>query len=138
MALGKLLFEESGKQTEARVIADKEEPQTEVTGSGNMKLNGADFTTLWIRVVTFGDNGIGYSQGNGWIYLDDRIIATYTMSSVVKPNGPDVASSRGVSSIRSSSYDNPKISSVIDGVAAVYELVQDNDGNYSAKYWEWK
>jgi hypothetical protein len=26
MALGKLLFEESGKQTEARVIADKEEP----------------------------------------------------------------------------------------------------------------
>jgi hypothetical protein len=62
------------------------------------------------------------------------------MSSVVKPNGPDVAGSRGVSSIRSSSYDNPKISSVIDGVAAVYELEleQDNDGNYSAKYWEWK
>jgi hypothetical protein len=62
MALGKLLFEERGKQTEARVIADKEQPQTEVTGSGNMKLNGADFTTLWTRVVTFGDNGIGYSQ----------------------------------------------------------------------------
>jgi hypothetical protein len=138
MALGKLLFEEKGKQTEARVIADKEEPRTEVIGSGTMKLSGSDTTTIWTRVVTFGNNGIGYSQGNGWIYLDNRVIATYTVSSVVKPNGPDVASSRGVSSIRCSSYDNPKISSVIDGVAAVYELEQDNDGNYSAKYWEWK
>jgi hypothetical protein len=138
MALGKLLFEEKGKQTEARVIADKEEPRTEVIGSGTMKLSGSDTTTIWTRVVAFGNNGIGYSQGNGWIYLDNRVIATYTVSSVVKPNGPDVASSRGVSSIRCSSYDNPKISSVIDGVAAVYELEQDNDGNYSAKYWEWK
>jgi hypothetical protein len=138
MALGKLLFEERGKQTEARVIADKEDPRTEVTGSGNMKLNGADTTTVWTRVVTFGNNGIGYSQGNGWIYLDNRVIATYTMSSVVKPSGPDVTSSRGVSNIRCTSYDNPKISSFIDGVAAVYELEQDNDGIYSAKYWEWK
>ena len=40
--------------------------------------------------------------------------------------------------IRCSSNDNPKISSLLDGMAAVYELEQDNDGNYSAKFWEWK
>ncbi|MDQ4012353.1 MAG: hypothetical protein M3146_01350 [Thermoproteota archaeon] len=60
------------------------------------------------------------------------------MSSVIKSNSPDVASSRGISRIRCSSYDYPKIFSLIDGMAAVYELDQDNDGNYSAKYWEWK
>jgi hypothetical protein len=61
-----------------------------------------------------------------------------TTSSVIKPNSPDVASSRGVSSISCSSYDYPKISSLLDGMAAVYELEQDNEGNYSAKFWEWK
>jgi hypothetical protein len=138
MALGRLLYEERGKETSARVITDAEEPQTEVTGSGNVILNGTDVTTIWTRLVTFRNNGIGYSQGKGWVYLDNKVVASYTMSSVIKPNSPDVASSRGVSSIRCSSYDYPKISSLLDGMAAVYELEQDNDGNYSAKFWEWK
>jgi hypothetical protein len=138
MALGRLLYEERGRQTEARVITDAKEPRTEVTGGGNAKLDDKDATTLWTRLITFGNNGIGYSQGKGWVYLYDREVASYTMNSVIKPNSPDVASSRGVSSIRCSSYDYPKISSLLDGMAAVYELEQDNDGNYSAKYWEWK
>jgi hypothetical protein len=32
MALGELLYEERGKETSARTIADAEEPLTEVTG----------------------------------------------------------------------------------------------------------
>jgi hypothetical protein len=138
MALGELLYEEKGKQTSARAITDAKELRAEVTGSGNIKLNGADVTTIWTLLVTFGNNGIGYSQGEGWVYLDNKVVASYTMSSVTKPSSPDVASSRGISRIRcSSSYDDPKISP-LDGTAAVYELEQDNDGNYSAKFWEWK
>ncbi|HZA68890.1 MAG TPA: hypothetical protein VE548_04260 [Nitrososphaeraceae archaeon] len=138
MALGRLLFEEKGKQTSARIVTDAEEPLTEEVGNGNVKLNGTDVSTIWTRLVTFGNNGIGYCQGKGWVYLDNKVVASYTMSSVIKSNRPDVASSRGISRIRCSSYDYPKISSLIDGMAAVYELDQDNDGNYSAKYWEWK
>jgi hypothetical protein len=139
MALGRLLYEEKGRQTSAKAITDAEESRTEVTGSGNIKLNDTDVTTIWTLLVTFGNNGIGYSQGKGWVYLDNKVVASYTTSSVIKPNSPDVASNRGVSSIRcSSSCDYPKISSLLDGMAAVYELEQYSDGNYSAKYWEWK
>jgi hypothetical protein len=139
MALGELLYEERGKQTSARTIMEAEQPLTEVTGTGNMKLKDMDVTTNWTLQVTFGNNGIGYSQGNGSMYLDNKEVASYTMSSITKPNSPDIASSRGISRIRcSSSYDNPKISSLLDGTAAVYELEQDNDGNYTAKFWEWR
>ena len=138
MALGELLYEERGKQTSAEKIMDAEEPLTEVTGIGNMKLKDVDVTTNWTLLVTFGNNGIGYSQGKGNMYLDNKEVASYTTSCITKPNSPDVASSRGIMRIRCSSYDNPKISSLLDGMAAVYELEQDNDGNYSAKFWEWK
>jgi hypothetical protein len=138
MALGELLYEERGKQTSARTIMEAEEPLTEVTGTGNMKLKDIDVTTNWTLQVTFGNNGIGYSQGNGSMYLDNKEVASYTMSSITKPNSPDVASSRGISKIRCSSYDNPEVSSPLDGMALVYEQEQDNDGNYTAKFWEWK
>jgi hypothetical protein len=138
MALGELLYEERGKQTSAETIMDAEEPLTEVTGIGNMKLKDVYVTTNWTLLVTFGNNGIGYSQGKGNMYLDNKEVASYTTSCITKPNSPDVASSRGIMRIRCSSYDNPKISSLLDGIAAVYELEQDNDGNYSAKFWEWK
>jgi hypothetical protein len=71
------------------------------------------------------------------MYLDNKEVASYTVSSITKPNSPDIASSRGISRIRcSSSYDNPEISSLLDGTAAVYELEQDNVGKYTAKFWE--
>jgi hypothetical protein len=139
MVLGELLYEERGKQTSARTIMEAEEPLTEVTGTGNMRFKDIDVTTNWSLQVTFGNNGIGYSQGNGSMYLDNKEVASYTMSSITKPNSPDIASSRGISRICcSSSYDNPEISSLLDGTAAVYELEQDNVGNYTAKFWEWK
>jgi hypothetical protein len=102
-------------------------------------LKDEDITTYWTLLVTVGNNGIAYSQGKGTIYLEDKELASYTMSSITKPNNPDIASSRGITRIRcSSSYGNPEISSLLDGMAAVYELEQDNDGNYSARFWEWK
>jgi hypothetical protein len=139
MVLGDLLYEERGKQTSAWTIIEAEEPLTEVTGTRNMKLKDMDVTTNWTLQVTFGNNGIGYSQGNGSMYLDNKEVASYAMSSITKPNSPDIASSRGISRIRcSSSYDSLEISSLLDGTAVVYELEQDNDGNYTAKFWEWK
>jgi hypothetical protein len=106
MALGELLYEERGKQISARTIMEDRELLTEVTGTGNMKLKDIDVTTNWTLQVTFGNNGIGYGQGNGSMYLDNKEVASYTMSSITKPNSPDIASSRGISRIRcSSSYE---------------------------------
>ena len=106
MVLGKLLYEERGKQISAQTIMEAEEPLTEVAGIGNMKLKDIDVTTSWTLQVTFGNNGIGYSQGKGSMYLDNKEVVSYTMSSITKPNSPDIASSRGISRIRcSSSYD---------------------------------
>lgn len=136
MVLGELLYEERGKQTSAETIMDAEEPLTEVSGIGNMKLKDVDVTTNWTLLVMFGNNGIGYSQGKGSMYLDNKEVASYTTSCITKPNSPDVASSRGIMRIRCSSYDGKNSS--LDGIAAVYELEQDNEGNYSAKFWEWK
>jgi hypothetical protein len=34
-------------------------------------------------------------------------------------------------------YNGGKLS-LLDDLVLVYELEQDTDGNYSAKYWEWK
>ena len=86
MALGELLYEERGKQTLARTIMESEEPLTEVTGTGNMKLKDMDVITNWTLQVTFGNNGIGYSQGNGSMYLDNKEVASYAMSGITKPN----------------------------------------------------
>jgi len=119
MALGELLYEERGKQTSAETIMEAEEPLTEVTGIGNMKLIDVDVTTNWTLLVTFGNNGIGYSQGKDSMYLDNKEVASYTTSCITKPNSPDVASSRGMMRIRCFSYDTPKISSLLDGMAAV-------------------
>jgi hypothetical protein len=139
MALGELLYEERGKQTSTRTVMEAEEPLTEVTGTGNMKLKDMDVTTNWTLQVAFGNNGIGYSQGKGSMYIDNKEVASYAMSSITKPNSPDIASSRGISRIRcSSSYDNPEISSLLDGTAVVYNwnrimmgIIQQNSGNGS-------
>ncbi len=46
------------------------------------------------------------------------------------------SSSRGVSMFKTTS--NGGKLSLLDDLVLVYELEQDTDGNYSAKYWEWK
>jgi hypothetical protein len=118
MALGELLYEERGKQTSARTIIEAKEPLTEVTGTGNMKLKDMDVTTNWTLQVTFGNNGIGYSQGNGSMYLDNKEVASYIISSITKLNSSDIASSCGISRICSSSaYYNPEIYSLSGGTA---------------------
>ena len=38
---------------------------------------------------------------------------------------------------RTTSHNGGKLSQLND-LVAVYELEQDNDGNYTAKMWEWK
>jgi hypothetical protein len=103
---------------------------------GSMKLKHVDFMTQCTTLVTFRNNGMSHTQGKGSIYKDNNELASYTVSGITKPNSPNGASSRGMSRTRCS-FNDGKVSSLDDKVA-VYELEQDNEGNYTAKFWEWK
>jgi hypothetical protein len=139
MALGDLLFEEKGKQISSRTV-DSIEPTAEISGMGNMKYKDENISTHWIISVKLGQNGVSYAQGRGIMYAENNEVATYSINGIGKANSSDggSSSSRGVSMFRTNASSiNGKLSALNDMVT-VYELEQDNDGNYIAKVWEWK
>jgi hypothetical protein len=61
----------------------------------------------------------------------------HSINGIAKPNGSSgSSSSRGVSMFKTTP-NGGKLSQLND-LVAVYELEQDNDGNYTARVWEWK
>jgi hypothetical protein len=139
MALGDLLFEEKGKQISSRTV-DSIEPTAEISGMGNMKYKDENISTHWTISVKLGQNGVSYAQGRGIMYAENNEVATYSINGIGKANSSDggSSSSRGVSMFRTNASSiNGKLSALNDMVT-VYELEQDNDGNYIAKVWEWK
>ena len=136
MALGNLLYEEKGKQLSARTV-DLVEPTAEISGMGNMKYQDVNINTHWTISVKLGQNGISYAQGRGIMSAENNEVATYSINGIAKPNNSgDASSSRGVSMFKTTS-NGGKLSQLND-LVAVYELEQDNDGNYTSKIWEWK
>lgn len=105
---------------------------------GSMKYQDININTHWtISVKLPGQNGISYAQGRGIMNAENNEVATYSINGIAKPNSSSVgSSSRGVSMFRTTS--NGGKLSVLNDLIAVYELEQDNEGNYTAKIWEWK
>jgi hypothetical protein len=137
MALGNLLYEEKGKQLSARTV-DLVEPTAEISGMGTMKYQDVNINTHWTISVILGQNGVSYAQGRGIINAENNEVATYSINGIARPNSSGGgSSSRGVSMFRTTSHNGGKLSQLND-LVAVYELEQDNDGNYTAKMWEWK
>jgi hypothetical protein len=141
MALGDLLFEEKGKQISSRTV-DSIEPTAEISGMGNTKYKDQNISTHWTISVKLGQNGVSYAQGRGIMYAENNEVATYSINGIGKANnsggGGSSSSSRGVSMFHTNASSiNEKLSALNDMVT-VYELEQDNDGNYIAKVWEWK
>ena len=137
MALGNLLYEEKGKQLSARTV-DLVEPTAEISGMGTMKYQDVNVNTHWTISVKLVQNGVSYAQGRGIISAENNEVATYSINGITKPNtSGGGSSSRGVSTFRTTLHNGGKLSQLND-LVAVYELEQDNDGNYTAKIWEWK
>jgi hypothetical protein len=140
MALGDLLFEEKGKQLSARTV-DSIEPTAEISGMGSLRYKDENISTHWTISVKIGQNGVSHAQGRGIMYAENNEVATYSINGIGKPKSSGGgSSSRGVSMFHSnlsSSSSNGKLSSLND-IVTVYELEQDNEGNYTAKAWEWK
>jgi hypothetical protein len=136
MALGNLLYEEKGKQLNART-ADLLEPTAEISGMGNMKYGDVDINTHWTVSIKLGQNGVSYARGRGIINAENNEVGTYSIKGIAKPNSSGSgSSSRGVSMFKITSSGGKL--SLLNDLVAVYELEQDNDGNYTAKVWEWK
>jgi hypothetical protein len=136
MALGNLLYEEKGKHLSARTV-DLVEPTAEISGMGSMKYENVNINTHWTISVKLGQNGVSYAQGRGIMSAENNEVGTYSINGIAKPNGSSgSSSSRGVSMFTTTS--NGGKLSLLNDLVAVYELEQDNDGNYTAKVWEWK
>jgi hypothetical protein len=136
MALGNLLYEEKGKQLNARTV-DLVEPTAEISGMGGMKYENINIITHWTISVKLGQNGVSHAQGRGIMSAENNEVGTYSINGIGKPNSSGSgSSSRGTSMFKTIS-NGGKLSSLND-LVAVYELEQDNDGNYTAKVWEWK
>jgi hypothetical protein len=137
MALGNLLYEEKGKQLSARTV-DLVEPTAEISGMGTMKYQDVNVNTHWTISVKFGQNGVSNSQGRGIMSAENNEVSTYSINGITKPNSSGGgSSSRGVSTFRTTLHNGGKLAQLND-LVAVYELEQDNDGNYTTKIWEWK
>lgn len=76
------------------------------------------------------------------MYAENNEVATYSINGIGKANnsGGDgsSSSSRGVSMFHTNASSSNEKLSALNDIVTVYELEQDNDGNYIAKLWEWK
>lgn len=147
MATGDLLYEESGKQTGIRVLENATfEPIAEISGLGSLKFGGIAINTVWTIRVRLADEVISYVKGNGIMYAENNEVASYIIEGITKPNSSGGSSSRGSSRIMNirdiSASGDPKNKdrklASLDNKTLVYELEQDEGGNYSLKAWEWK
>jgi hypothetical protein len=134
--MGNLLYEEKGKQLSARTV-DLVEPTAEISGMGSTKYGDVNVNTHWTISVKIGQNGISRAEGRGIMSAENNEVGTYSIYGIAKPNSSGGgSSSRGVSMFKVPS--NGGKLSLLNDLVAVYELEQDNDGNYTAKVWEWK
>jgi hypothetical protein len=92
MALGNLLYEENGKQLNART-ADLLEPTAEISGMGSMKYGDVGINTHWTVSVKLGKNGVSYAQGRGIISAENNEVGTYSINGIAKPNSSGSGSS---------------------------------------------
>jgi hypothetical protein len=147
MAIGELLYEEKGKQTGIRVLESvMSVPVAEISGLGSLKFEGIGINTVWTMRVRLADDGISFVKGHGIMYGENSEVASYVIEGITKPNNSGGSSSRGSfkmtttieALINGTSKTNDKKLVLLTNKILVYELEQDEGGDYSLKTWEWK
>jgi hypothetical protein len=98
---------------------------------------GSDMGT-YCSVMRQGEEGVMYGEGQGVVTTKDgKGMATWTGQGIGRFTGPGKLSFRGSLFFRSSSTTGGKLSS-FNNVIGVFEYEVDEEGNCSAKVWEWK
>jgi hypothetical protein len=136
--LGELIGEERGKLTGLRVLPHEGSgPKVEVSFQASGKILGIDSTdmgTYWSIVRQHGD-GVLYGNGQGVVMTKSGEMATWVGTGVGRFTGHGSGTLfRGSVYYQTSSERLSRL----NGLAGVYEYEADENGNTTAKFWEWK
>ena len=139
--LGEQIYEHKGKIIGQRVLDATREiglPKIETTFSATAKLKGTiditDMGTYWSIVKP---GGVLYGEGQGVYTTKDGSgeMATWTAQGVGRFTVRGVVSFRGSLFFRTNS--TAKVS-FLNNLVGVFEYEVDEQGNTTAKVWEWK
>jgi hypothetical protein len=139
MALGKLIGEGRGKITGQRVL-DVVGPKIESSYTMDGKYSGEDCTEIgtYCTVMKHGEVGVMHGEGQGIITTKDgQGMATWTGHGIGRFTSPGKISFRGSLFFSAPSASGGKLSS-LNNLVGVFEYEVDEQGNSSAKVWEWK
>jgi hypothetical protein len=133
--LGEQIAELKGKIIGQRVL-DIEGPtiETSVAASGSYKGTQVKETLTFVGRPT--STGVLHGEGRGVIMAEGvSEMATYTGEGVGRISSSGSINWRGSVFYRTSS--NGKLA-FLDNLVGVFEVVIDDEGNFSEKDWEWK
>lgn len=134
--LGEMIGQEQGRITSVRVLPSTgPAPLTEVSFQSTGNLVGVETSEFGTYVSTLMPNGMFNGSGQGVIMTPDGETATWTGTGVGKPTGKGFAASwRGTLFFQTTSSRLAGLGKM----ATVFEYEIDENGNTSAKLWEWK
>jgi len=131
--LGELIGEGQGKRTGRRVVCTEPNFKVEVSFESAEKIMGIDGFNIGTYVSWPKPDGSLYGEGEGVVATAEGMM-TWKGSAVGHLSQTGAVSYRGSLSYLTSA---PKLSK-LNGVAGVFELEVDANGNTHAKIWEWK
>ena len=130
--IGELIAEYKGKNTGTRVLADG---KLETSSVGTGTLLGKEASLLNTAVATPMPNGVSMLEGNGIIRTTDGESAMH------KSNGIGWYTGKGLKlSLRGTVYfmtNSPSLAS-LNKTVGIWELEQDEQGEFSLRVWAWK
>ena len=134
--LGEMIGEEQGKITAVRVLPfNGQIPRMEVSFQSTGNLVGLEATNMGTYISTMLPSGVFNGTGQGLVMTKDGDTATWTGSGVGRPTGKGSAVSwRGAIFFQTSSQRLEGLNKM----ATLFEYEVDENGNTSAKFWEWK
>ena len=134
--LGELIYEHKAKITGNRVLdVDGPKIETSYSGTGTFK-GGAKVIDMGTYTGKAKSSGAVYGEGQGVVMtIDGNEMATWKGSGIGRMNAGGKMSWRGALF-----YDTTSTGtlSFLNNVVAVFEYEVDEEGNTSAKVWQWK
>ena len=110
-------------------------PKMELTFQSTGKILGMDFNNIGTLQSVPKSEGVLYFEGQGSVTTKDGEMAPWTTQGVGKPTGPGMATSlRGTVLFQTSSQKLARLNTM----CVIVEAETDENGNLSAKLWEWK
>ena len=133
--LGELLTDERGQITTMRVLPSDNGPTMELSFRATGQLLGTDFTDLATYESVVRDDGTLFGDGQGVAMTVDGAVVNYSGQGVGRFTGRGMAVSwRGAVYFQTGSDKFARL----NGVAGVYEFEVDENGQTTAKTWEWR